>query len=770
MTSTTAAVLESIDAGGSHVALESVDIQASLRGLFTDVVVTQVYKNLESVNIEAVYTFPLPLDAVLLDLSLELNGKILRGVVQASVKAEESYEDAIDDGDSAILLQQLEPGVFTLNAGNILLGEQAVVRFRYGQLHRWQGDSLRFHLPVTIAPRYGDLSASGLAPHQAPEYALSADHGFTLGVRIDGALAQADFDCPSHSVAVSTSNDVRELSLSGGSALMDRDFVLVLKEPVGSAVEGFWAPDGAEHVALASFHPVFPEDVPASPRCVKLVVDCSGSMAGDSIAQAKAALREIISLLKPGDFFNLVTFGSGFNLLFPEPVIASEDNTRTAARFVEQIDADMGGTEIGTALNAAYRCGRMEGLPADVLLITDGEVWGHQQVVKDARSSGHRIFTVGVGSAVSEALLRRIAETTSGACELVSPRETMSEHIVRHFRRIDQPKAQSVRIEWPIEPIRQSPRELETVYAGDTLHVFGWLSEHPAGNIGLVMTFEDGRSVTQEVNLSPDLMADDELLLGLPRVAAHARIASLDSEEALILAEHYQLVTEQTSCILVFEREAEQKPGKIPALRKAPQMLAAGWGGMGSVHHSMEFDSPMSDADTGVMLSVPRDDVCFSMALPETDAKPKSRKALREADEQVYEPASTKKSTLHNDSRDYTDTASFSRFQDTSDVGHLISSLNARYPEIMNAQLDIVALAGLVELGLDQEIADELSVLSGAGKSEQDIIVAFLAALSESNYGERFSRHVKRLIRAAEKRTPLDLSVKEAVQNIVEHV
>ncbi len=239
-----AAVLEPAGADDAHIALESVDVQASLRGLFADVVVTQVYKNLENVNIEAVYTFPLPSDAVLLDLSLELNGKILRGVVQANVKAEESYEDAIDDGDSAILLQQLEPGLFTLNAGNILPGEQAVIRFRYGQLHRWQGDSLRFHLPATIAPRYGDPSASGLAPHQAPEYVLSANHGFTLAVRIEGALAQADFDCPSYSVAVSVINDVRELSLSGGSSLMDRDFVLILKEPAGSTVEGLWAPDG----------------------------------------------------------------------------------------------------------------------------------------------------------------------------------------------------------------------------------------------------------------------------------------------------------------------------------------------------------------------------------------------------------------------------------------------------------------------------------------------------------------------------------------------
>ena len=43
---------------------------------------------------------------------------------------------------------------------------------------------------------------------------------------------------------------------------MDRDFVLVLKKPGGATVEGLWAPDGDEHVVLASFHPVFHEDAP----------------------------------------------------------------------------------------------------------------------------------------------------------------------------------------------------------------------------------------------------------------------------------------------------------------------------------------------------------------------------------------------------------------------------------------------------------------------------------------------------------------------------
>ena len=85
---------------------------------------------------------------------------------------------------------------------------------------------------------------------------------------------------------------------------MDRDFVLVIKEPSGSEIEALWERDNDSYVALASFHPVYSGNVPELPRCVKLVVDCSGSMGGDSITQAKVTLHEILSLLKPNDHFN----------------------------------------------------------------------------------------------------------------------------------------------------------------------------------------------------------------------------------------------------------------------------------------------------------------------------------------------------------------------------------------------------------------------------------------------------------------------------------
>lgn len=581
--------------GRGKLVLEQVRIDAVLRGLCSETRMSQSYRNLEAIPIEAIYTFPLPLDAVLLELTLELNGETLTGQVTAKSEAEDRYEAAIEQGDSAVLLRQIEPGLYSVNLGNLLPGEQAVIHYRYSQLHHWQGDRLRFQLPTTIAPRYGDPLKSGLAPHEIPEYSLTVDHGFSLSLRLEGALARADFECPSHPIGVQQQDEARIFNLAGGAGLMDRDFVLILREPQTGSGQCHWSQDPrakkGEHscVALASFHPRYPGELRQRPRTFKLVLDCSGSMGGDSMAQAKTAVREILNQLTEQDRFNLTAFGSEYQLLFPRPRAASVKNLDVARRFVEHIDANLGGTEIGQALLASYRAGEIqtatgaqpENDPAavDLLLITDGEIWNQEEIIEQAKRSGHRIFSIGVGSAVSESFVRTIAQETGGACELVSPQEQMAEHIVRQFQRIRQPRAQEVRIHWPGNAKRQQPERVATLYAGDTLHLFAWMDAAPEGEVSLGITYEGGITSEQRLSIT---MATDSFGQDLPRLAAQSRLAGLKPKKAQQLAVDYQLVSEYTSCALVKTRAEGEKATASPELRKVPQMLAAGWGGMGS--------------------------------------------------------------------------------------------------------------------------------------------------------------------------------------------
>jgi hypothetical protein len=92
---------------------------------------------------------------------------------------------------------------------------------------------------------------------------------------------------------------------------LDRDFILDLTQPASSPLpcEALFAPSGSGCVALASFcAPVAHAHREAID--LKILVDCSGSMAGDSITQSRAALHQVLSELNPTDQFTLSRFFS----------------------------------------------------------------------------------------------------------------------------------------------------------------------------------------------------------------------------------------------------------------------------------------------------------------------------------------------------------------------------------------------------------------------------------------------------------------------------
>jgi len=113
-----------------QLVLQGVRAEVALTAGMTEITVNQTYRNDEASPIEAVYTFPLPLDATLLEMNVQIADRHLKGTILARSEASERYENAIADGDSAAMLEQVEPGLFTMNVGNLQAGETCIVSYR----------------------------------------------------------------------------------------------------------------------------------------------------------------------------------------------------------------------------------------------------------------------------------------------------------------------------------------------------------------------------------------------------------------------------------------------------------------------------------------------------------------------------------------------------------------------------------------------------------------------------------------------------------------
>jgi len=677
-----AAILK--DKQGRDVALKGVNVRARLHGLMAEVEIEQVYQNPRKTNIEAVYTFPLPIGAVLLGLDVEIAGRKISGHVVEKRQAERDYEDAVTDGNSAVMLEEAGTGLFTVSIGNLMVKESAVIRYRYGLLLSWQGPCVRFQIPTTIAPRYGNAEAAGLKHHQAPVSVLDVEYPFDVSIVVEGELASATIASPSHLISVGRSDGVVIVRLVG-NAVLDRDFILTL-ESKNAQSSCVLVPDQVGQVALASLRiPPIP-GADDQPLALKVVIDCSGSMGGTSIMQARKAALEILNQLCPQDYFNVTLFGDRFKHLFPKLVRANSEHISDAWNCLDKLDADMGGTVMEKALDAVFSLGVAEGKAA-VLLITDGEIHEHVKLVKRAQNSGHSVFVVGVGTAVAEAFLKSLATATGGACELVAPQEGMAERVLSQFHRMRQPKLGQLQIEWPTTPAWQTALP-ETVFAGDTVHVFAGFSSSTVGSVKLLV--DKGENVVTPIATATEA--------NLSRIAAARRIETATEKQGLELSLSYQLLSPWTNYLVTAEREV--KAGELPEIHKVPQMLAAGWGGAGLVCSDALMMPRVIRRDSGGVNC----GVCLSF---DDDRMPKIS---------AKTPAQF--------------------------IAHLESAISQftqepRLPE---------SIDDLVGLGLEKELAEMLRNLVKDGHDELKLVVAFVYALSESPIGHLFGRSEKRAI------------------------
>lgn len=118
---------------GQRVALQSVHLEGQLQGLLLKMTVKQRYKNDSDATIEASYTFPAGWGAHLMGMGVELNGQRLQAMALPKKKAEDTYEAAIEHGDTPVMLEKSHLGLYTANLGNLKPGEEAVIVIEYAQ-------------------------------------------------------------------------------------------------------------------------------------------------------------------------------------------------------------------------------------------------------------------------------------------------------------------------------------------------------------------------------------------------------------------------------------------------------------------------------------------------------------------------------------------------------------------------------------------------------------------------------------------------------------
>ncbi|HEY8460443.1 MAG TPA: VIT and VWA domain-containing protein, partial [Blastocatellia bacterium] len=585
---------------GELCPLKHTGVKAEVSGFLARVTLTQEFHNPRDEKVEAVYLFPLPQRSAVDQLTMDVDGRLIRGEIKRREEAQQLFAQARKEGRVAALLDQERPNLFTQSVTNIAPGATIKVSISYVETLPYEDGVYEFAFPMVEGQRYipgeakpdnGEEITAGT--DQVPDAAritaprmptgMRPGHDISLEIAIDTGVPLEQISSESHDVEIDRDgNHQAVVRLKEKDAIPDRDFTLrfgVGGQRIADAVLAHRDERGGYFtLMLQPPNRVAAEDV--TPKELVFVVDTSGSMAGLPIETAKRLMRLALDGLYEHDSFNLITFAGNTKILFDKPVPATRENLRKAMKFLEEMQGD-GGTEMMKAIRAALADTGAQDHIRIVCFLTDGEVGNDMEIISEAqRHPNARIFSFGIGHSVNRFLLDKIAEQGRGEAEYVyltrSDEKAAAAAAKRFYERIRSPLLTDISVDWnglPVEDVY--PKRLPDLFSAKPLFITGRYTGAASGVIRLRGKAAGADFLLEIHGDLPEAAARHDALASL---WARTRIDALmaqdyaglqsgkvqkDIEEEITrLGLDYRLMTQFTSFIAV--DEIVTAPGEAP--------------------------------------------------------------------------------------------------------------------------------------------------------------------------------------------------------------
>ena len=485
--------------------LKHTDVNAVIEGYVGTVQVKQAYQNPYDAKIEAVYLFPLPERAAISEFLMVIGDRKIRGILRDREEAEALYLQARAQGYRASLLVQHRPNIFEQKVANIEPGKSIDIDITYFHTLEYKDGWYSFVFPTVVGPRYnppgssdpiiavprGSRTSAGSQPENgaAIEYLKPTErsgHDISIDVEVRAGLAIEEFKS-THEILTEQDEASVSVRLASQEVIPNRDFVLdfrVVGETMKSSLLTHQSPSGQGYFTLMLVPPL--DGQPSERRAMEMVfvIDCSGSMSGRPLKQAKQAVNAALDKLGEGDSFQIIRFSEGASHFGPAPISATRENLAKARRYLAGLSGS-GGTQMIEGIKAALEFPHDPSRLRVVSFMTDGYIGNEAEILAavNARIDASRIFSFGVGSSVNRYLLNRMAQAGRGVAAYIGLNDSSEEVMDSFFDRISRPVLSDISIDWGEMRVTDAyPSALPELFTGRPLVMTGKFSG-PASQI-----------------------------------------------------------------------------------------------------------------------------------------------------------------------------------------------------------------------------------------------------------------------------------------------
>ena len=595
--------------------LKHTDVKVNISGFIARATVIQTFFNPYDENIEAVYVFPLPHTAAIDAMTMKIGERTIVGVMKRWAEARAVYEQAIQQGKTASLLEQERPNIFTQSVGNIQPRQEIVMEISYVDVLDYDVGTYEFHFPMIVGPRYipgapisekpplpkelegkvggreapvdevtlnPDPSGTGWSPdtNRVPDASritppvlkpgYRTAHDIRLSVSLDAGVPIQDIESINHAAKLERIDASKaRVEISPMDSIPNKDFVMkykVVGEKPELAVFAHAAGPEQRYFMLM-IQPKFDAALlKASPRELVFLIDTSGSMSGEPIAKVRAAMRHFLHLSKPDDTLQVITFANQAYKLFEKSVSVTKANIARALNFTQHLHG-RGGTEMLEGIKAVLNA------PVDpkrgriVVLLTDGYIGNEEEIIAEVgRRAGDAIhfWTIGIGSSPNRLLIDGVAKQSGGMSEVLDLNTNPKPLATWIMNRIHRAQLTNLQIDWKQLTVYETyPRRIPELWADSPVILFGRYAAGGQTEVTLSGTAE-GKPLTYPLEVTlPDADPTHDVLA---KVWARKKIEDLSAqmyfsdtpeviEEITRIALNYRLMSQYTSFVAVDDSE-----------------------------------------------------------------------------------------------------------------------------------------------------------------------------------------------------------------------
>ncbi|MEZ4393301.1 MAG: VIT domain-containing protein [Polyangiales bacterium] len=598
------------------VRLERHSVKVRIVGGVARTEVEEVFRNESGQVLEGIYRFPLPPEAQVEDLALDVDGRMESGAFVERDRAAAIWRGAIRNATAPAqrvreeyvwvpgpwrdpaLLEWQRGGRFELRVFPIPARGSRRVRIAYTQSVAASSGVRRYTYPLAHDPAGStrvaqfdvDVQVLGNDPDRA---VLTA--GYPLQSTADGrrmSFSQRDF-VPAGDLTV-------EYSTPDRGAMSAWAF-----DPTGSVPSGATPEDA--YVAL-TLRPQLPRWNESHPRDYVLVVDASRSMTGERYTRASRLVGAVIAEMDRRDRFTVLACDTRCRELSGGAQPASAEGARAAMEFLGTVVPN-GATDLAAQLRAAVAARGLGASDRDLRVVYLGDgvsTAGFRHPERVAASLGGALgarhatlTTVAVGADAELNALQALARVGGGAMVPYLPGEPLGRAALGVLEATWGVSLREPEVILPQGLTAIAPRVLPTLRAGEELRVTARMSGSSVrGDVVLRGTVA---GAPYETRLPLQLHAtQDPGNAFVPRLYAAARVADLDREEddaskreSIALSQRFRVPSRHTSLLVL------ESPAMFRAFGLDRSTAAPAWSGESEAVASQSGEEDMPDAPSG---------------------------------------------------------------------------------------------------------------------------------------------------------------------------